>query len=550
LARSIGRAGIECDEANQGFQAIGNPSSEAPQGVALSATRLYWTVVEDNSGNSFISRVPIAGAPQGSEQFQGLGQDSLPRGISVAGEDLYWAAQGEEAIGHAVWPDAQAKPTTVEKELISLEGAPSGIAVDATHIYWSTDGETLPSPGNDLYRFAPDGEGGGELADLTPDIADEDGAEVQGVVGVSGDGSHVYFTANADLDGAGPAQAGDCVGPARQESGQCSLYLWSEGGGIGFVARLSAAGSIAETDATNWAPTTTGFGADTSFQKTAFLSADGQTLLFRSQERLSAYDNEGVPELYRYREGEPIACVSCKPTGEAPEGGLPLTLGSIKPSALPAAAPASLASRSLSADGKRAFFETTEALVASDTNGVGGCLPVGAGLQQFPVCRDVYEWEAPGSGSCEESSSSFSPLNEGCLYLISTGKDDYPSFFADASADGKDVFLLTRQGLVGQDKDELLDVYDARVGGGIAAQSPPAPPPPCEGTDSCHGPIPAPPGESSPSSQTFVGPGNEVPKKSNKKAKKPKKKHKAKKKHKKQGHRGKARAGAERGAGR
>jgi hypothetical protein len=173
---------------------------------------------------------------------------------------------------------------------------------------------------------------------------------------------------------------------------------------------------------------------------------------------------------------------------------------------------------------------------------------VGAELQKFPACQDVYEWQAPNSGGCKEASPAFSPLNGGCLYLISTGKDDYPSFFADASQSGNDVFFFTRQGLVGQDKDELLDVYDARVGGGLASQSPVVPVP-CESTDACHGPIPAPPLESSPSSETFVGPGNAVSKPAANKKPKKHKKHKGKKT-KKQKHAKQHRANAERGAGR
>jgi hypothetical protein len=435
----------------------------------------------------------------------------------------------------------------VESEFIGLKGAPSGVAVDGEHVFWSTNGEILPSPGNDLYRFEPNGEGGGALSDLTPDATDENGAEVQGVVGISKDGSRVYFTANADFDGAGPAQPGNCTGPPGRAEGRCSLYLW-HGGAISFVARLNANGPTGG-DAADWAPTPLSISTSRAFQKSAFLSADGETLLFSSQEQLSGYENEGIAELYRYREGEPIACVSCAPTGEAPKGAP--TLGSIKPSALNVLnMPAMVASRILSADGNRAFFETTEALVPSDTNGAGGCPTVGADLQAFPVCLDVYEWEAPDSVSCSESAPAFSPLNGGCLYLISTGKDDYPSFFADASTDGKNVFFLTRQGLVGQDKDELLDVYDARVDGGIAAQNP-APVAPCESTEACHGPIPAPPGEGQPTTQTFVGPGNVVTKASHHKKAKKHKKHKAKKKHKKQGHhRAQRRAGAERGAGR
>jgi hypothetical protein len=171
---------------------------------------------------------------------------------------------------------------------------------------------------------------------------------------------------------------------------------------------------------------------------------------------------------------------------------------------------------------------------------------VGSALQAFPACLDVYEWEAPGSGSCKEAGAAFSPLNGGCLYLLSTGKDEYPSFFADASANGDDVFIFTREGLVGQDKDELLDVYDVSVGGGIPAQFPVVVPP-CEGLDACHGTIPTPPVEGSPSSQTFVGPGNEAPKGKSKHKKS--KKHKAKKKQQKK-HSKPHRAKLERGAGR
>ncbi|MDX6602313.1 MAG: hypothetical protein QOF13_1515 [Solirubrobacterales bacterium] len=535
--RSIGRAETDCEGVAQKFQPTFG--SFAPQGVALGATSVYWTLVED-SGFSYLQRAPLGGTA--TPDLHALDETSQPRGIAVAGEDLYWAAQGAKAIGHATWPDAVTKPTTVEKEFIELDGAPSGVAVDAEHIYWSTDGETLPSPGNDLYRFAPSGEGGWSLGDLAP-VATGDGAEVQGVVGVSGDGSRAYFTANADLDGAGPAQAGSCKGPLSRAQGQCSLYLW-HGGTTSFIARLNANESSGGNDAANWAPTATGVGGGDDAQKTAFLSEGGETLLFRSQEQLTAYDNEGVSELYRFREGEPITCISCAPSGEAPEGRP--TLGSIKPAALRSVEPAILASRNLSADGERAFFETSEALASSDTNGEGGCPPVGTELQEFPACQDVYEWEAPGSGSCTEGSPSYSPLNGGCLYLISTGKDDYASFFADASASGDDVFFFTREGLVGQDEDELLDAYDARVGGGIAAQSPVAVLP-CGSTEACHGPIPAPPAEGQPSSQAFVGPGNEVAKPVHKKAKKHKKHQVKKRKHK---HHRQRRASAERGAGR
>ena len=122
-------------------------------------------------------------------------------------------------------------------------------------------------------------------------------------------------------------------------------------------------------------------------------------------------------------------------------------------------------------------------------------------------------------------SAAYSPLNDGCIYLLSSGKSEFPSFFADASASGKDVFFFTRDQLVGQDKDQLQDVYDARAEGGLAAQSPVAPVP-CEGAEACHGQAQTPPVESTPATSTFVGPGNQAQKHKKQKAKKKSKKHK------------------------
>jgi hypothetical protein len=189
-----------------------------------------------------------------------------------------------------------------------------------------------------------------------------------------------------------------------------------------------------------------------------------------------------------------------------------------------------VASRNLSSNGGRAFFETTEALVSEDTNGQGGCPPIGT--LGTPSCIDVYEWEAPGIGGCDEGDPAYSALNGGCLYLISTGKSEFPSFFADASLSGDDAFFFTRERLVGQDEDELQDVYDARVGGGLASQNPP-PPNPCEGADACHEPAPPPPAETTPATPNFVGPGDPTPKHKKQKAKKHKKKHMQKKHRKK-----------------
>jgi hypothetical protein len=161
---------------------------------------------------------------------------------------------------------------------------------------------------------------------------------------------------------------------------------------------------------------------------------------------------------------------------------------------LPHQAVHSFLTRNLSDDGTRIFFETEEALVSEDENHQS----------------DVYEWEAEGAGSCTSASPTFDAVAGGCLYLISTGQSGQTSYFADASADGSSVFFFTVQPLVGQDQDDNQDIYDARSGGGIAAQNPLPPPPSCIG-DACRAVTETPPVFGVPASGSLSGPGNLVP---------------------------------------
>lgn len=124
----------------------------------------------------------------------------------------------------------------------------------------------------------------------------------------------------------------------------------------------------------------------------------------------------------------------------------------------------------LSDDGSRVFFETTTALVSRDANGT----------------NDVYEW------------------HEGRVSLISSGRSPVGSHFLEASPDGRDVFFVTREQLAPQDNDQLVDAYDARIGGGFPYEAPPAP---CSG-DSCQGAPDAGRAWSAPSSTQLAGAGN------------------------------------------
>jgi len=208
--------------------------------------------------------------------------------------------------------------------------------------------------------------------------------------------------------------------------------------------------------------------------------------LFRSTTNITAYQAEGFQELYRYRLGDSAPqCVSCNPTNAAPTG--PALLQDRPENLLGPRLPFSIQTRNLSNDGNRVFFETLDKLVAADTNGVS----------------DVYEWEAQGSGTCTSTAQ-----NGGCLNLISSGTSPLPSRFADASANGDNVFFFTVQSLVLQDRDELVDVYDARVNGGIPSQNEPEKVP-CAG-EACAGP-PSQPREGALPATHGPGPGNLKP---------------------------------------
>jgi hypothetical protein len=324
--------------------------------------------------------------------------------------------------------------------------------------------------GDDLYDY--DLTTGG-LTDLTPDTSDANGAEVQGVLGISSDGSYVYFVANGVL--APGATAGTCRSPVPAfhplaEEGVCNLYLWHNGATT-FIGQLNAAtDGLNRGDSLDWKSRAELSGAEVAVPNRASVTPDGRTLLFVSEQQLTAYDNLGYDELYRYSAptGQ-LLCVSCDPSGAAPRG--PATLEDTSEPPIGEGENKTVLHRNLSGDGSRVFFDSEDPLLPAATDGVD----------------NVYEWEADGSGSCQSTAE-----NGGCLYLISSGSSPDPSYFLDASESGNDVFFFTDQQLVGSDTDQLVDVYDARVDGGLAGQTPTVQTSSCSGEGCLTAPPPAP----------------------------------------------------------
>jgi hypothetical protein len=364
---------------------------------------------------------------------------------------------------------------------------------DSTAVSTAENSCVAGPQGQDLYSYDVDS---GELTDLTVDsnAGDAKGAAVRGVLGTSVDGSYVYFMANGVLaPGATPGSCPD--GDGFSFGGLCNLYV-SHAGTTTFIATLNAG----RRDSDNWTPR---LGGDLRQPKISRVSADGRTLLFSSHRSHTGYDNaietttaangcvagrpgnagEPCAEFFRYSAPEEeLTCVSCNPTGVPPAGDA--RLASVNDFLFATPPRFSFLTRNLSADGARVFFESRDALLPTDTNGV----------------NDVYQWEAKGSGSCESESQ-----NGGCLYLLSSGTSPDASTFGDASADGDHAFIFTSQQLVPGDRDELVDIYDAGVGAGLAAQHALAPPT-CSGV-ACQA-NPAPPPDQPAASANFFGPGN------------------------------------------
>jgi hypothetical protein len=383
-----------------------------------------------------------------------------------------------------------------------------GATPDGAHAFFESEeeltaGASAATGTKDLYRYDAGASAGHRLIDLVP------GAETIGVLGYSDDGDHVYFVANGDLDGVGPAASGDCE--PNWIYGSCSLYRWqadgtgscsSADGCISFIIRLNA---YEQGGYENWRASEYGI-------KASRISSDGRVLVFESSRRLTAYDNRERGEFYRYQAGSgQLDCLTCNPTGVPATGVRDLKNPDMyhAPSSHSTYEAQRFLSRNLSADGNRFFFQSTEKLVPADVNGEVSCSEKEiAQLGVGPSCRDVYEWEAPGTpgGSCTTTSGAYSPANGGCIYLLSTGTGIYPSYLADVSESGDTAFIFSRQQLVPSDEDTQEDIYAVKVDGGLGYQNA-ARPAACEG-DACRSTSSKPSDAPGSGSGVFEGPGN------------------------------------------
>ncbi|HEY2537124.1 MAG TPA: hypothetical protein VGI24_09110, partial [Solirubrobacteraceae bacterium] len=376
----------------------------------------------------------------------------------------------------------------------------NGIAEDGHRIFWTAgahlyvreDNRTtreVHDPGTFL-TASPDGLkvllSDGCLYSLTTASCSEDLTQGKGgflgIAGQSKDLSRIYFVDTAALSDENERKE-------TAQPGKPNLYLYETGANTRFITTLTSSDDTGGNDFLNdWAAAP---GA-----RTAEASPDGRYLAFGSTAQLTGYANVGpckvegptedrflidVPckEVFLYDSSTGrLTCPSCNPSGEAPLGNSTLRrIYGAKEEREWLPQPRYLTDRG------RLFFDSSDRLSSRDTNG---------------RVEDVYEAEPEGVGSCAQPA--------GCVSLISSGTGSVDSNFLAMDENGSNVFFTTRERLVSGDTDELLDVYDARVGGGFPSEGEAAAGTGCRG-EACQSP-PNPPQVSSSATSSYQGMGN------------------------------------------
>ena len=345
-----------------------------------------------------------------------------------------------------------------------------GASTDGSKVFFTSEQPLVEhdtDSTNNLYECGLPGDSGKPLTPVAPvnpcpdlvrvSLPLSGAAEVQSVAAVSADGSHVYFIAKGVLSGANAEHN-------SPTAGQDNLYVWEEGR-TAFIATLpSWFFRLGEAQAT----------------------PDGEQLVFTSSADLTADDTSPVAQVFLYEaQRGALVRVSKGQDGYNDDGNTTTNPASIWNAAAVAG------DRAISEDGSEVVFESNQALTPEVHGGKsnvylwhdGNVYLISDGT---PAGNHKPIGKVAGSGSINLAARS-----EGLVGI-------------DAS--GQNIFFTTEAQLVGQDKDELSDLYDARVDGGFPAPRVNE----CVG-EACQGAFSAPAAPLSSGSLSSSGAGNLAP---------------------------------------
>ncbi|HEY5046291.1 MAG TPA: hypothetical protein VII53_10585 [Solirubrobacteraceae bacterium] len=353
-----------------------------------------------------------------------------------------------------------------------------GASTDGSKVFFTSEQPLVPGdtdPTSNLYECVLPGDPGAALTPVSevnpcPDLVrvsvpeSSAGAEVQSVVAVAANGSHVYFVAKGLL-------SGENAEHNSPTAGQDNLYVWEQPssthpqGRTVFIATLSSAVfGLGEAQAT----------------------PDGEQLVFTSSADLTSDDTSTVSQVFLYEaQDEALVRISRGQDGFNEDGNTTVYPAVIASEGGFSESQDEVAEgrRVISEDGSIVVFQSSDALTPQVHGGTS----------------NVYMWRG------------------GNVYLISDGTPagskpvngtaaEAEAGLIGMDASGQNVFFTTEAQLVGQDKDELSDLYDARIGGGFPAPKVNE----CVG-EACQGALKPPPGPLSPGSLAPSGQGNLAP---------------------------------------
>jgi hypothetical protein len=386
----------------------------------------------------------------------------MPNTISQDGRRIFFTVEnsgGSVTGGQLYMRVADATPEALTVRINAPEGVgPSPTPVparfwtatpDGSQVFFSTKEKLIPEDTSDanlsqLYRYSVDAPPGQHLTLVSPDLEDGVGADIQGVLGASDDGSYVYFVSAQSIVSGEPSD------------GYGLLYVWHDGV-VHFITRIRPEEAEPITGSRGWLFQT----------KDSRVTPDGKRMIFATRGTPTSphvglndtcVDEGGNPnspckEIYLYDAtanggAGSLTCASCPNPVDGPAHSDATFYKRVGRGATGLSAHLS---HPLSDDGRYVFFETGERLAPEDMDG---------------TTSDVYEFDTQA----------------GKARLISSGKGgSFGAYFLDAGTDGRDAFFITRDRLNGWDVDNQVDLYDARLGGGFP--DPPSARPTCSGDD-------------------------------------------------------------------